>query len=247
MSIKTRHRPGLRYAWGIAALTVSGSPPAHAQISPAAMQSNTSVDVHVTRAAQRFGIPEHWIWSVMRIESAGHLRATSSAGAIGLMQLMPATWGVLRRRYDLGSDPYEPHDNILAGAAYLREMHDRYGPTGMLAAYNAGPGRYEDYLLRGRPLPSETIAYIAKLLPMIGSGNAVQSASPLPATRSHWTQAALFVLQTGRPDSGPETDGKDAAKAQIGTASKAPSPPILTPLVAPSTGLFVPLFGSKRP
>jgi hypothetical protein len=48
-------------------------------------------------------------------------------------------------------------DNIMAGAAYLREMHDRYGDaTAMLAAYNAGPGRYDDYRSRGRPLPAET-------------------------------------------------------------------------------------------
>lgn len=247
MSIKTRHRPALRYAWGIALLMLLGSPPALAQISPVAVQSGISVDIHVARAAQRLGIPEHWIWSVIRVESAGHLRATSSAGAMGLMQLMPATWGLMRDRYGLGNDPYEPRDNILAGAAYLREMHDRYGPTGMLAAYNAGPGRYEDYLLRGRPLPSETIAYIAKLTPMIGSRNALQSASPLPVTRSHWTQAALFVVQSARPNSGPEADGKDATDAQIRTTSITPLPPKMTPVVASSAGLFVPLSGPQRP
>lgn len=183
----------------------------------------------------------------MRVESAGHLRATSSAGAMGLMQLMPATWGLMRDRYDLGSDPYNAQDNILAGAAYLREMHDRYGPTGMLAAYNAGPGRYEDYLLRGRPLPSETTAYVARLMPMIGSQNAVQTASPLPATRSHWTQAALFVVQTARPASGTAANHKDATQAQIGTTSTEPTSPRLTPLAAPTTGLFVPLSGPQRP
>lgn len=247
MSIGTKHRPALRSAWGIAALTLLGPPPALAQMSPAAMQSSTSVDIHVARAAQRFGIPEHWIWSLMRVESAGHLRAKSSAGAMGLMQLMPATWATLRDRYDLGTNPYDPQDNIMAGAAYLREMHDRYGSTGMLAAYNAGPGRYEDYLLRGRPLPSETIAYIAKLTPMIGSSAAVPSASPLPAERTHWTQAALFVLQTARPDSGIEANGKDATDARISTTSTAPLPPKMTPLAAPSNGLFVPLSGPRRP
>jgi hypothetical protein len=224
-----------------------GSPPAYAQIITTASQSAISVDLHVARAAQRFGIPEQWIWSVMRVESAGHWRATSSAGAMGLMQLMPTTWTALRRRYVLGSDPYAPQDNIMAGAAYLREMHDRYGPTGMLAAYNAGPGRYEDYLRLGRPLPSETTAYVAKLLPMIGSRNAVQPASPLPATRSHWTQAALFVVQSARPDSGPETNENHATDAQIGTTSKASSPSRMTPLAAPSTGLFVPLSDPRRP
>lgn len=67
---------------------------------------------------------------------AGDVRAISSAGALGLMQVMP-TWAALRR-YRLGRDPYDPHDNIMAGAAYLREMWDRYGDVGaMLAAYNA--------------------------------------------------------------------------------------------------------------
>lgn len=106
----------------------------------------------ITEAAQRFGIPEHWIRAVMRVESAGDVRAISSAGAMGLMQVMPATWADLRARHRLGANPYDPRDNILAGAAYLREMHDRYGSPGFLAAYNAGPGRYEEYLA-GRPLP----------------------------------------------------------------------------------------------
>jgi hypothetical protein len=87
---------------------------------------------------------------------------------MGLMQIMPETYAELRFRYHLGADPYEPRNNILAGAAYLREMHDRFGPDGFLAAYNAGPGRYDDYLKRGRPLPEETRNYVAALAPMIG-------------------------------------------------------------------------------
>ena len=68
------------------------------------------------------------------------MRAISPKGAMGLMQLMPETWAALRARYGLGRDAFDPHDNILAGAAFLREMHDRYGSPGFLAAYNAGPG-----------------------------------------------------------------------------------------------------------
>jgi soluble lytic murein transglycosylase-like protein len=75
---------------------------------------------------------------------------------MGLMQIMPETWATLRLRYGLGADPFDPHDNILAGAAYLRELHDRYGSPGFLAAYNAGPARYEDHLATGQPLPAET-------------------------------------------------------------------------------------------
>ena len=99
---------------------------------------------HIAEAARRFGIPEAWIRAVMHVESRGDVRAISSAGAMGLMQIMPATWLELRARYGLGSNPYDPRDNIMAGAAYLREMHDRYGSPGFLAAYNAGPGRYEE-------------------------------------------------------------------------------------------------------
>ena len=99
---------------------------------------------HVAEAARRFGIPEAWIWSVMRVESAGDPRATSHAGAKGLMQVMPGTYAELRVRYALGPNAYDPRASILAGAAYLREMHDRYGSAGFLAAYNAGPGRWED-------------------------------------------------------------------------------------------------------
>jgi soluble lytic murein transglycosylase-like protein len=99
----------------------------------------------IAEASQRFGVPASWIRSVMRVESAGDVHAISPKGAMGLMQIMPETWAILRARYGLGADPYDPHDNILAGAAYLRELHDRYGAAGFLAAYNAGPARYEDH------------------------------------------------------------------------------------------------------
>src|SRR3546814_13913758 len=89
----------------------------------------------------------------MRVESGGRIGAVSSAGAMGLMQLMPGTWARQRARFSLGSDPFDPRDNIIAGTSYLREMYDRYGADGFLAAYNAGPGRSEEYARRGRPLP----------------------------------------------------------------------------------------------
>ncbi|WP_447411863.1 lytic transglycosylase domain-containing protein, partial [Clostridium perfringens] len=77
----------------------------------------------------------------MRVESAGDAHAVSRAGAIGLMQIMPATYAELRRDLGLGPDPFAVRDNVLAGTAYLRRMYDRYGSPGFLAAYNAGPGR----------------------------------------------------------------------------------------------------------
>jgi Transglycosylase SLT domain len=124
---------------------------------------------HVAEASSRFGVPAHWIRAVMQLESTGDKDAVSPKGAMGLMQVMPETYAELRLRYHLGADPYEPRNNILAGAAYLREMHDRFGPDGFLAAYNAGPGRYERYLKNGRPLPEETRNYVTTLAPMIGA------------------------------------------------------------------------------
>ena len=138
----------------------------------------------IAEASQRFGVPAHWIRAVMQLESTGDTGALSPKGAMGLMQVMPQTYEELRFRYHLGADPYEPRNNILAGAAYLREMHNRFGPDGFLAAYNAGPGRYDDYLKSGRPLPQETRNYVAALAPMIGApGIPYHSASASTASQ----------------------------------------------------------------
>jgi Transglycosylase SLT domain len=149
----------------------------------------------ITEASKRFAVPEHWIRSVMRVESAGEARARSQKGAMGLMQIMPQTWSELRARYELGTDPYDPRDNILAGTAYLGEMYDRYGAPGFLAAYNAGPGRYENHLATGRSLPDETQDYVAILAPMIGgkqvNGKIVAVADSLTSARS-----TLFVVRS---------------------------------------------------
>lgn len=119
-------------------------------------------------AAYRFAIPAHWIRAVMVAESAADPLAVSPKGAMGLMQIMPETWDELRTRHGFGSDPFLPSDNILAGTAYLREMLNRYGSLElMLAAYNAGPGRLDDHLATGRPLPNETVEYVANLLPQL--------------------------------------------------------------------------------
>jgi soluble lytic murein transglycosylase-like protein len=120
----------------------------------------------IAEASARFGVPVEWIDRVIRTESAGrttlHGRPiTSRAGAMGLMQLMPRTWTTMRRRLGLGNDPYQPRDNIFAGTYYLRLMYDRFGYPGLFAAYNAGPGRYADYIRRGRALPGETRNYLA--------------------------------------------------------------------------------------
>jgi len=66
----------------------------------------------------------------------------------------------MREQHDLGPNPYDVRDNILAGTAYLRVLYQHYGYPFLFAAYNAGPGRLEDHLKRGHALPSETRAYV---------------------------------------------------------------------------------------
>ena len=122
----------------------------------------------IDEASGRFAVPARWIRAVMQVESGGDEHATSPRGAMGLMQLMPGTWVELSVRYGLGLDPFDPHDNIFAGAAYLKEMHDRFGSAGFLAAYHAGPARYEQHLATGQPLPQETTAYVAAVTPLLG-------------------------------------------------------------------------------
>ncbi|MDV3256953.1 MAG: lytic transglycosylase domain-containing protein [Sphingomonas sp.] len=123
----------------------------------------------IAEAARRFSIPAEWIARVMQAESDGRTRVegkpiTSTAGAMGLMQLMPATWDEIRLRYQLGGDPHDPRDNIMAGAAYLKQMYDRFGYPGLFAAYHAGPRAYARHLERGSPLPPETRRYLSRVL-----------------------------------------------------------------------------------
>ncbi|UFW90502.1 lytic transglycosylase domain-containing protein [Bradyrhizobium barranii] len=147
----------------------------------------------IGEAAQRFAIPVHWIQSILRIESAGDAHAKSDKGAIGLMQIMPATWVELRQRYALGNDPYDPHDNILAGAAYLRELFDRYGFPGAFAAYNTGPARYEQHLA-GVLLPVETQAYVRKISAELDAASASNSS----ADARLWSASPIFPAHPDR-------------------------------------------------
>jgi hypothetical protein len=188
----------------------------------------------VTEASKRFGVPEHWIRAVLHVESGAKQRARSSKGAMGLMQIMPKTWTELRARYGLGADPYDPRDNILAGAAYIRELYDRYGAPGFLAAYNAGPGRYERHLATGRPLPDETQAYVATLAPRInGARTSVQIGD---VTRSlAWANSSLFATRTA----GTSSDRSSPADLRQNRSSHAHGVVDLSALVPRSANLFV--------
>lgn len=205
----------------------------------ATYQAQRSVDdiaSHVAEGSQRFGMPQALIYAVMRAESAGRIGAVSPAGAMGLMQLMPATWARQRARFALGSDPFDPRDNIMAGVSYLRELYDRYGASGFLAAYNAGPGRYEAWRDHGRPLPAETRVYVSRIASLLqpGGNRALTAAAQVvQPVRLSWAQSRLFVSRatgTGNPS---------------GDFAPASSPQALASPDSRPDGLFVPVSGSR--
>ncbi len=172
---------------------------------------------YVSEASGRFDVPERWIREVMHVESGGQIYQngqliTSRVGAMGLMQVMPETYDELRARYELDDDAYDPHNNVLAGAAYLREMYDIYGSPGFLAAYNAGPKRLDDYLANLRPLPDETRRYVAMIGPTIEDS--------FPANRSPAEQYAMNELPIDIP-AGLRYGGRSYQYAQSRPTSRA--------------------------
>lgn len=210
---------GLRpMALGTAAFTLAN--PSAALAADPEQRTYHSFAPHVAAAAQRFGISERWIWAVMHQESRGTIRARSPVGAQGLMQIMPATWAMLTARYGLGSDPYDVQANILAGAAYLRLMWERYRDVGlMLAAYNAGPGRTDAYVAGRSSLPSETVNYVARIASLLGSSS-VASRAAMPSTSApSWRGSGLFI---GRPEITPVAIQKAQATQTARTSDARP-------------------------
>jgi hypothetical protein len=193
------------------------------------------VDGFIAEASERFGIPAAWIHAIIRVEGGGDARIAPRRGAIGLMQLMPETWAELRIRYALDDDPSEPRDNILAGAAHIREMYDRYGSKGLLAAYNVGPTRYDEHVKTGAPLPAETQAYVTVLAPLIEPGRKDVLKSTAGANVVSWRKAPLSVAPPERSSS----DKPLAPNVLAGRSSKFQSSADWSALAPRSVGLFV--------
>jgi len=175
----------------------------------------------IGEAAGRFGIPDAWIRGVMQAESGGRARLngrpiTSPKGAMGLMQVMPNTYRNLRVQYGLGSNAYDPHDNIFAGAAYLRQMYDRYGYPSLFAAYNAGPKRFEDFLFGGRALPRETLDYVGGIVP--GASIAFSPTADLPPGAVPGTPAV-----DGLRPAKPHPDGLFFARKDVNAITNPPA------------------------
>lgn len=133
--------------------------PAPAQETPVITSLQTGVRQHIEVAAARYGVNSALVDAVAWQESRYNPRARSSAGAIGVMQLMPGT------ARQLGvTNPHDVRQNVAGGAAYLREQLERFGNNVplALAAYNAGPGAVMKY--GGIPPYRETQDYVRKIM-----------------------------------------------------------------------------------
>ena len=122
-------------------------------------QRREAFDKIIREAAYRHGVDEALVKAVIRVESDFHARAVSPKGALGLMQLMPAT----ARRHRV-QRVFEPRDNVDGGVQHLRYLLSRYNGnlTKVLAAYNAGEGAVDKY--GGIPPYAETQGYVTRVL-----------------------------------------------------------------------------------
>jgi hypothetical protein len=179
-------------------------------MSPAQLMKRWSADIE--EASKRFAVPVPWIRAVMQIESGGrtmlaeNLPLTSTQGAMGLMQLMPETYDDMRRAYRLGKDPYDPHDNIIAGTAYLRFLRGKYGYPQMFAAYNDGPGNLDQRLRDGGLLPDETRSYLGNITARLegraatGSGGGKVTLTRPNGTAVEISVASVTQVRAALPD-----------------------------------------------
>ncbi len=193
---------------------------------------------YIREAAHRFRVPEQWVRAVMHQESGGHAflggaPITSSAGAMGLMQVMPATYDELREQNNLGDDPFDPHNSILAGTAYIRQMYDRYGSPGFLAAYNAGPQRMDNYLAGSGSLPNETVNYVASIGPHLGGAMPGGGSAPVstPVMLAASSPRAAYGRRRG---SGCVRDPDAAYDSPCGTIARPPDPQPVEVAAAPA-------------
>jgi soluble lytic murein transglycosylase-like protein len=136
----------------------------------AASERGRQYDDLISEHCRLNGVRSDLVRAVMQVESAFNPNAKSPKGAMGLMQLMPATM----RQYGV-RNAFNPVENVRAGVAYLRELLNRYSDNEelALAAYNAGPGAVDKH---GQAVPPyrETQNYVAQINKMAGTGRRVE-------------------------------------------------------------------------
>jgi hypothetical protein len=242
-------------AFGLCALLAS-APQTAPNCAPVEHVSSPLIDrwqSEITKASRLFDVPEDWIRAVIKQESAGLTTLngqpiTSRAGAMGLMQLMPGTWSDMRDRYGLGNNPFDPHDNILAGTAYLREMYDRYGYPNLFAAYQAGPGRVDAVLAGEKPLPDATRIYLESIVPGVEISQFLIRNPISKPTKSR--SNSLFFVRSKDENLPPELSNSDpkAAKSEskIGQIHRENAPGQIVESVYGGSDLFVPLTQPAR-
>ena len=149
-----------------AALTASDSVNQQSNVDFSSyLKTSKTLDEIYTEASQTYGVSEELLKAMTKQESSFRTNATSRSGAQGLMQLMPAT------ARSLGvTDSYDPYQNIMGGAKYIRKMLDKYnGDVSLaLAAYNAGSNNVDKY--GGIPPFAETQNYVAKITQYLSEG-----------------------------------------------------------------------------
>jgi soluble lytic murein transglycosylase-like protein len=129
--------------------------------SPALSGVAAHVEALIAKAAEEHDVDPNLVRAMIKVESAYKPSARSHKGAMGLMQLMPAT----AREYGV-RNAYDPAENINAGVRHLKSLLDRYEVRLAVAAYNAGAGAVERY--RGVPPYRETREYVRKVLSLAG-------------------------------------------------------------------------------
>lgn len=140
---------------------------------------DSSIQISIDRHSADQSVDPKLVRAVIQVESGYNHRARSHKGAMGLMQLMPATASQMRV-----SDPYDPDENVRGGTRYLRHLIDRFpGRIDLaVAAYNAGPGAVERY--NGIPPYRETRDYVKRVLALYQGVEPALSFASSPGTGS---------------------------------------------------------------
>ena len=167
----------------------------------------------IVSIAQQYGVDPNLALAVAKQESGYNQNARSSAGAIGVMQLMPATAA------GLGVDPTDQTGNITGGVKYLAQLESQFGgdTTKVLAAYNAGPGAVLKY--NGVPPYAETQDYVTKVTANYNALGGSSSVTPdSTTTASDTTYADVFNTDNTDTTDTPALAGQDMTAWYIGGA-----------------------------